>query len=241
MDRQIIALFIQEGGKFLTQLIRSRPVHGKTPDTIEAMESKSKEIADRELEIIQTSDLEISAPREGQTESHQPHALERVGSTPTPATTPATTPEKATSIASGCVPCALGHYGTCSGLLNEAVRFSHGEDGMISDEVLDRISMCLEELNSMERVDLRPEMVNQLPSWEKSLADKALEKSRATRHILEGMKTPEDLSQVAGTLQEFQRGLYRSWAKQRIGSMTPEEKAEMTGRILSRLEEQNGE
>ena len=48
--------------------------------------------------------------------------------------------QEATKIETGCVPCAIGHLGTCSGLLNEAIRFA-GKDGMDSEEVIDRVGL----------------------------------------------------------------------------------------------------
>ena len=42
---------------------------------------------------------------------------------------------KASSIEAGCIPCAIGHLGTCSGLLNEAMRFAK-KDGVESTEVI---------------------------------------------------------------------------------------------------------
>ena len=49
---------------------------------------------------------------------------------------------RGSDIATGCVPCAIGHFGTCAGLLNEAMRFAL-KDGLESNEVLDRINKSL--------------------------------------------------------------------------------------------------
>ena len=70
------------------------------------------------------------------------------------------------TVATACVPCALGHFSTSSGLLNEIARFK--KDGLTSHEVLDRVAACLAEQNALERVDLTPENIQALPSWEKS-------------------------------------------------------------------------
>lgn len=163
---------------------------------------------------------------------------------PGPATRTPALPEeepgnKATAVPTGCVPCALGHYGTCTGILNEAVRFARN-DGLATNEVIDRVGMCLDELNAMERVDLRPEMIIQLPEWERDLANTALSESRAIRHRLEAMQDPDELEEVAGATQVVRQDLYRAWAKRRLKSMSPEEKSEMTNRILSRLEQEEG-
>ena len=151
----------------------------------------------------------------------------------TPPETSQGTAEKATSTASGCVPCALGHFGTCSGLLNEAVRFAK-KDGVAYGEVIDRVNMCLDELNAMERVDLRPEMIVSLPVWEKEIADQALGASRDTRHGLESLTTVDDLEKLAGNTQTVRIDIGRRWFKEKLDKLTPEEKM----RIQEKLDAQ---
>lgn len=125
-------------------------------------------------------------------------------------------------VAVGCVPCAIGHFGTCSGLLNEAARFAH-KDGLESGEVLDRINKCLDELNAMERVDLDSEKIYALPSEEKELAIKALNASRATRHALESLTTVQNLERVTADVQIVRKDIGRDWYRYRI-SKIPKEK-----------------
>jgi hypothetical protein len=131
--------------------------------------------------------------------------------------TPAAPPSKATEIPTGCVPCAIGHFGTCSGLLNEAMRFAHG-DGIASGEVIDRVNMCMDELNAMERVDLRPEMIASLPRRQKKIAESALSESRQLRHRLEGIRTADELEQVAANTQTVRREIGRAWYQERLGN-----------------------
>lgn len=143
---------------------------------------------------------------------------------------------KASSVEAGCVPCAIGHFGTCSGLLNEAMRFAK-KDGMSSSEVIDRVNICLDELNAMERVDLRPEMIINLPDWEKELANKSLTESRATRHSLEGLTTVDDLEKVTANTQTARNKIGRGWFKERLARMPKEEKGELVKRAIEKLEE----
>ena len=119
-----------------------------------------------------------------------------------------------TDIASACVPCALGHMSTSTGMLNEAIRFK--KDGIASNEVLDRIAKTLEELNSLERVDLAPDKIEMLPPWEKTLANEALLKSREIRHKVEGIKAMNDLEKIAAETDRFYKKLNREWFKQRL-------------------------
>jgi len=130
---------------------------------------------------------------------------------------PAKTEEKTKTIATACIPCAIGHYGTCSGLLNEAMRFAKKE-GIASGEVIDRMNMCLDDLNTMERVDLRPEKIADLPEWEKKLANKALNDSRSLRHGLESLGNVDDLEKLAARTQTTRNDIGREWFQQKLGS-----------------------
>ncbi len=144
---------------------------------------------------------------------------------------------KASSIASGCVPCSLGHLSVCTGIINEGMRFARS-DGMESNEVIDRVTHCLQELNSLEREDLTPEMTINLPSWEKELAIEALNTSRATRHLLEGATTIDDLEKAAANTQTANTQIARKWFKQRLKNMSKGQKEELAGKAIERLEEE---
>lgn len=144
---------------------------------------------------------------------------------------------KASSIEAGCVPCAIGHLGTCSGVINEAVRFAK-KDGIESSEVIDRVNMCIDELNAMERVDLRPEKIVSLPEWEKELANQALVASRSVRHELEGLTSAGGLEQAAANIQTTRTGIGRDWFKKRLARMPKEEKGKLVKRAIEKLEEE---
>lgn len=143
---------------------------------------------------------------------------------------------KATEVPTGCIPCAIGHMGTCSGLLNEAVRFARA-DGIASVEVIDRANMCLDELNAMERIDLRPEMIANLPEWEKELANSALIESRNLRHELEKLSNVAQLEQVAAGTQSTRQQIGRSWFQAKLSHMSPEEKAEIQKKAKERIDQ----
>jgi hypothetical protein len=177
MNSKTVAVLLQEGGKFLSQLLMIYPPRRKT-----------------EMEPDPSISQEIS---------------------PEPAVEAAMEESKATGIEAGCLPCAIGHYGTCSGLLNEAMRFAKN-DGIASDEVIERVNMCLDELNAMERVDLRPELIVTLPTWQKPLAERALKESRGTRHRLEGLTTVDDLEKTVANLQTVRNDIGREWFQQRL-------------------------
>lgn len=136
---------------------------------------------------------------------------------------PSTTQEKATSIASGCIPCSIGHLGTCSGLLNEAMRFAR-KDGIQSEDVINRVNMCMDELNALERVDLRPEMTQGLPQSQKPLVDKALNLSRSLRHDLESLSDISTLETVAAKTQATRQEIGKVWFRQRLDGLPPEQR-----------------
>jgi len=121
------------------------------------------------------------------------------------------------AVATACVPCALGHFSTSTGLLNEAVRFK--ADGLTSNAILDRIAKVLEEQNALERVDLTPEKIRSTPDWEREIAETALLQSRSLRHRLETITTIEDLEQAAADTEGYYRELNREWWKQRFAKL----------------------
>ncbi len=128
-------------------------------------------------------------------------------------------------IATACVPCALGHFSTSAGLLNETVRFKN--EGMTSNEVLDRIAKTLQEQNTLERVDLTPEKMRNTPDWEREMAEDALQQSRSLRHRLETIQTFEELEVAAADTARYYRRLNRAWFKRRL-ALTGEPKPEMS-------------
>jgi len=146
----------------------------------------------------------------------------------------------ASSIKRGCVPCSSQHVLTCVGVLNEAMRFARTE-GIGSDQVLDDTSTCMAELNSMERIDLRPERIAQLEPWEKELAIELLNLSRETRHGLEGMTTVDDLEKIAANLQPRQREILKKWFRHKIGSMTPQDQRKIVEEALAKVKKEEGE
>jgi len=138
----------------------------------------------------------------------------------------AKTPQTPTEeVATACVPCALGHFSTTAGLLNEAVRFK--KDGMVSNEILDRIAKCLQEQNALERVDLTPEKILSAPDWERGLVDQALQQSRNLRHRLETIETIEELEQAAADASEYYKKLHREWWQLRLAKL-PKPEPEMS-------------
>jgi hypothetical protein len=136
-----------------------------------------------------------------------------------------------------CIPCSQDHLSTCSGLLAEALRFAR-KDGVESTEVISRVGLCRDELNAMERVDLRPELTAQLPEWERNIANGVLTGSRDLRHDMAEILNPDDLEKVAGRAQVLRRDIGEQWLKGRIANMSPEEKAKVKERAEQILDKE---
>ena len=201
MQRETLALIVEQGTRILGAVIRNRDIL-----------FPPSQPSPQEVEPSPTADTVV-------TESHT---------------------QKATAIATGCIPCSIGHLGTCSGLLNEAMRFAR-KDGLESGEVIERINMCMDELNALERVDLRPEMIHDLPEWEKSLAEQALTLSRSLRHELEGISDVNTLESVTAKTQTQRQAIGKSWFQQRLQLMTPEQRQRVEEELKKRAAEKDGE
>ena len=203
MNRQALAIIIQEGSRILTQVIRNRAI--------------------------------LFTPSARPDSDEEPH--EAIENRAPASAEPQPTPGRATAIATGCIPCSIGHLGTCSGLLNEAMRFAR-KDGLESGEVIERINMCMDELNALERVDLRPEMIHDLPAWEKGLAEQALTLSRSLRHDLEGISDAATLEAVAANTQVQRQQIGKAWFQERLARMTPEQREKVKEELTRRVQEE---
>ena len=148
---------------------------------------------------------------------------------PTPSTQEVAPAPPKQKVATACVPCALGHFSTSAGLLNEAVRFK--ARGITDNEILDRIAKILEEQNALERVDLTPEKILGTPEWERELAEEALRQSRGLRHRLETLTTIKELEQAAADTAVYYKRLNRQWYKERFTHLGKEGVEAMESRI----------
>lgn len=219
---QVVALLIETGGKIISQVIES-----------EQTKNRLKLLAIQQAQAPALPEMPETPPPVIKIITSQPELLEKsleaIPSLPSPdlkseeereKNVKPVTEHKAKSIASGCIPCSLGHFSTCSGLLNEAMRFALKE-GM-SGEVNDRVNMCVDELNALERVDLRPEMTTNLTGWEKDLAVKTLNTSRSIRHSLEGLDSVEALEKAAADTQANRKEIGREWFQHKTAVLPPD-------------------
>ena len=193
----------------------------KASDAIDGGLGLIDKISDK-LDQLGISDTP-SAPPTRATESQKTKLL------PTTVTETSAEEKPVEDIATGCLPCAVSHFSTSAGLLNESVRFK-GE-GMTSNEILDRIAGAIEEQNSLERVDLSPVKIQHLPEWERPIAEEALEQSRQLRHRLEGIQSTDELEKVAADTKRYYIKLNRQWFKGRWGYLGSEKAEAISQRI----------
>ena len=184
--------------------------HGTTPEQRIEQIDKMLETLESEPEGGQNT----ARPPTAAPESSNPGALAPAATITTEMVE--TAPEKG-DVATACVPCALGHFSISAGVLNEAVRFKN--DGMTSNEIIDRVAKALEEQNTLERVDLTPEKIKDSPEWERDIAEEALQQSRSLRHRLETIETIEELEQAAADTTVYYRKLNREWWKKRFAHL----------------------
>ena len=131
-----------------------------------------------------------------------------------------------------CLPCTNSHLHTCSGLLNEAVRMS--PDGLNVDS-MERVDKCLGEIAAAERVDLSPENITNLSPNEKTIASTAAKEIRDIRHGLEGLKSKEELNDLAVRTTNLQKYVGKEWFKLRLAKMPQGEKAKIVDNAIERL------
>lgn len=134
-----------------------------------------------------------------------------------------------------CIPCSINHLSTCSGLLSEAMRFAR-KDGIASHEVITRIGLCQDELNAMEREDLRPEKTAGLEGQDKQLADRLLTGGRDLRHDLENLTDVDALETTAAHAQQLRTEVGQSWLQRRLSRMSQPEKQAVVEKTLEKLE-----
>ncbi len=216
MDAGIMAILSGLGGRLVNYgfSLLTAPRRNPVKERIEHL--------DRLIEAIPTGELiESPAP---------PPVIKNQGLSPATVTETSAGGKAAAEIATACVPCAVGHFSTSSGLLKEAVRFK-GE-GIASPEILDRIAAVLEEQNALEREDLSPEKIQRLAGWEKAIAGEALSQSRQLRHRLESIQTIDELEQAAADTRAYYLKLSRQWYRGRfskLGAARAEAIAERVG------------
>ena len=214
MDAGIMAILTGIGGRLINYgfSLLTAPRHNTVQDRIEHLDRLIEAIPDEELVAPATAPV-----------------VQKEGPLPSTMTETSAEEKAAADIATACVPCAIGHFSTSSGLLKEAVRFK-GE-GITSNEILDRIAGTLEEQNALEREDLSPEKIEQLPEWERTIAEEALAQSRQLRHKLENIQTIDELEQAAAETKRYYIKLLRQWYRGRFGKLGVEKAEAIVQRV----------
>lgn len=225
MQKELIGALVQIGSQFASQMI--------------VMAFRPKLLAqEREIMLMEYPKTSVLPPEPPLQEMPMP---EIIISRPLalPAAAPSALPEtenKATAVKTGCIPCSLGHWGAANGMLAEAMRFARKE-GLGSGEVIDRVGEALDEFNALERKDMTPAMMQQLPPWEHDLAEKALAASRKARHDLEALQSVDDLERAAAFVETTRKEIGRAWFQEKFKTLSPENQQKVRTLIETRQKE----
>lgn len=124
-------------------------------------------------------------------------AIEKVYGGYTPPSETKTVEQTTTEVKGiACLPCSKSHISTASSALNEALRFAR-DTGLRNREVVHRIGIAVDELNIMERIDLTSDKISELSDKDREKAYWILNQSRNLRHMLDDLRTVEDLEKAA--------------------------------------------
>lgn len=107
-----------------------------------------------------------------------------------------------TSKGKECRPCTSDHLSTCAGALSEALRFARA-DGMESEEVQDRLTLCAQEINIWERWDAAPKSFVELSNQDQDFLRRWLPKGRGFKHKVNSCETLVQLEQVAAMAERL--------------------------------------
>lgn len=228
MDPNLKAMFFNIGGRFWDYALNRLTTGGGNPveKRIEQLDKVIQSLPADGGELTETPSSGPEPPQNAP-ERQSPTSI----SSPT-ATAPITLSSRGEEeVATACVPCALGHFSRSAGALNEAVRFKN--EGITSNEILDRIACVLEEQNTLERFDLTPEKLQRTPQWEREIAEEALQQSRKLRHRLEGIETVEQLGQAAAETATFYKKMNRQWYRGRFSHLGGEKAEAISQRVGS--------
>jgi hypothetical protein len=202
MDRQTLALIIQESSRLISGAIRNR-------DILFRSNRPSIEVDEESAMPIESVHSEGDIEQEEQEQSADSQSISK---------------------GTACIPCVNDHLSTCAGLVSdESVRMAR-RNGIDDDEVVHRILRCSNQLNAMEREDLSVEKISALPDWEKGIAVYAQNEAADIRHKLNNISTVEDLEDVAGQITEARDKIGKEWFRGRINNMSPSEKAKVRER-----------
>lgn len=125
---------------------------------------------------------------------------------------PTATIKTAVESGTACTLCCSEHFDEAANTLKEANRMVPTE-GLTSPEIRKRLRHARGELDVMERFDLAPEEVAKLPPDEQGIATWAAPESRSLRHMINSIKTIDDLKEVtkkaAEVANEFDQRLVK--------------------------------
>jgi hypothetical protein len=223
MNTQIITNAIQVIGQLSSQVLRQKLEsrifeEGKETKISDLDPSMGIELPDIESMFSSTPSIKATIV-ENRPVPAAPEILQL------PAATDDRETNKSTATPTGCIPCALGHVGTANNAIQESIRFAR-KGGLADPEAILRYNTALDELNGMERLDMTPDMLINLPPWEKKIAEQTLDFSRDTRHKIERLRSFDELEKLAAEMRKHRLELGNTWYTQKLSAVataSPEE------------------
>jgi len=223
MNKRILALIAQEGGRLVSEVIRNKDI---------LFHSRGSEVNTETLVVDEESDMPVAGEMPIESANSEKATVQERREHPTDS--------QSISKGTACIPCVNDHLSTCAGLVSdESVRMAR-RNGVDDDEVVRRILHCSDQLNAMEREDLSVEKIVALPDWEKEIAIYAQNQTADIRHKLNNINTADDLESVAILIVESRDKIGKEWMKGRIKNMNPSEKAKVREKAQEILDKELG-
>lgn len=177
---------------------------------LERKAPREQSITDRLIGLIEEQQRQIQQLLEGSGYRVTRSALDvtEIPVSPTPSSNSSDSPN---SVATACLACTNAHLAATAAILEEAVRFARGDSrGPEHPEALRRIQTALMEITNLEREDLRPDKVHDLPETERDVVRRYLPQIRALRQqIATGIRDTDSLEGVAASAEKLFRSFDR--------------------------------
>ena len=182
---------------------------------LERKAPRQQSITDRLIALVEENQRQIRQMLEGSgyTVTHSAVSVTEapVPSPATPAPASGSSGSSDSSVSTACIACTTAHLAATAAILEEAVRFARGDErGPEHPEALRRVQTALMEITNLEREDLRPDKVHDLPPDEREMVRKYLPQIRALRQqIATGIRDTESLEGVAASAEKLFRSFDR--------------------------------
>lgn len=170
--------------------------------------SKQQSITDRLLALVEEQQQQIRQLLESSGYTVTRSAVEVTETEPAPAAVPG---GENGSVSTACIACTNAHLAATAAILEEALRFARSDPrGPAHPEALRRIQTATMEITNLEREDLRPDKVHDLPAAAREVVRRYIPKIRELRQrIVTGIQDTDSLERVAAEAERLFRSFDR--------------------------------